>query len=51
MRPVVEACTGYVSVIESEAERPHEMKRHPQPYAEPAYRTRIMWNLGAKKDD
>ena len=45
------ACTGDITVVKSEAKRPHEMKRHAQPHAEAAYRPRVMWDFRAKKDD
>ena len=51
MRPVVETRAGDIAVVESEAERPDEMKRHSQPYAEPTYRPRVMRDFRAKKDD
>ena len=51
MRPVIEPRTGYIAVVEGEAKRPHEMKRHSQPYTEPTYRPRVMRDFRAKKDD
>ena len=51
MRPVIEPSAGDIAVVESEAERPNKMERYAQPYTEPTYRSRVMRDLGAKKDD
>ena len=51
IRLSAEDCTGYIAIIEREAKRPHEMKRHAQPHAEPTYRPRVLRDFGAKKDN
>ena len=51
MRPVVQSSPGDRLVIESKSKRTHQMKRSTQSNTQPAYRARVVRNLGPHENN